>query len=101
MNAAPLSALDLTQHQPDENQLIRELVGRNIMQARLEAGLTQEQLSERLKVSRNQVCMWERGRRQPSAKFLTRIADKLGHTRGWFLDEHSSDATTAAAASAP
>jgi len=63
----------------DDNQLIRALVGRNITRARQEVGMTQERLGEVLGVPRTQVSMWERGRRQPSAHYLKRIADALGH----------------------
>jgi transcriptional regulator with XRE-family HTH domain len=85
----------------DESQLIRELVGRNIARARLEAGLSQGQLAERIgrgPEHRAEVSTWERGRRLPSHKTLIAIAEVLRGTRdiGWF---YSDDGDLSASAS--
>lgn len=43
------------------------------------AGLTQQQLADKIRVKRTTLCMWEI-RNGPPAKYLTRIADVLGCT---------------------
>lgn len=42
------------------------------------AGLTQMELAQRLHVKHSTVCNWERGRHQPSAPLVPKLADALG-----------------------
>lgn len=53
-------------------------VGRHIRQLRLARHLTQEQLAERLFVTRQTVSAWETNRAQPDLETLERIAAALG-----------------------
>jgi len=46
----------------------------NLKTLRAKNNLTQEDLAEKLLVSRQAVCMWERGARMPKITVLTRIA---------------------------
>jgi len=46
----------------------------NLKTLRAKNNLTQENLAEKLLVSRQAVCMWERGMRMPKITVLTRIA---------------------------
>jgi transcriptional regulator with XRE-family HTH domain len=82
---------------PTPDELERELVGRNISRARIAAGLTQEELADQLRVPRQQLSMWERGRRLPSARYRYAIADALGrvHDLSWFYsgDDDGSPAS--------
>src|SRR5262249_37361595 len=93
-HAASPSPLQMQRSHTDE-QLIRELIGRNIVRARADAGLTQEQLADQLGADRTQVSQWERGRRQPSWSYLIAIADALGHTGdlSWLLHEEPAPAS--------
>jgi transcriptional regulator with XRE-family HTH domain len=52
--------------------------------ARLEAGLTQEQLAKRVRMSTRSVQDYERGVRSPAAH-LAAFEESLGKPRGWFL----------------
>jgi len=85
------------------DQFIRELVGDNVRLAREQVGLTQHQLAERVKearelagesvprleMERQQVSLWENGRKLPSAQSLIAIACATGHDDlGWFYSRH-------------
>ncbi|MBX5455110.1 MAG: helix-turn-helix domain-containing protein [Acidobacteriia bacterium] len=52
--------------------------GERIRQARLERGMTQEELAERVGVSRSAVAQWETDRAGQVGAHLTRIAQVLG-----------------------
>lgn len=51
--------------------------GQNIIELRKRAGLTQEQLAEKLFVSRELVSKWENGSRRPDGESAKRLADIL------------------------
>ncbi|MBO5778328.1 MAG: helix-turn-helix domain-containing protein [Clostridia bacterium] len=53
------------------------MVGKNIKKAREEKGLTQEQLAERLSVTRQAVSNWENEKTQPDIDTLHKISDTL------------------------
>ena len=50
------------------------MLGRNLKTLRKKNNLTQEDLADSLAVSRQAVCMWERGERTPKVSVLTQIA---------------------------
>ena len=52
-------------------------VGRHIRQLRMAKKLTQEELAEKLHVTRQAVSAWERGQTQPDLDTLERIAQAL------------------------
>ena len=56
-----------------------------IRELRKRAGLSQEQLSKELKVSRSAVAMWESSVNEPDAETLSRIADFFGVTVDYLL----------------
>lgn len=53
------------------------LTGQKLSDLRLQKGLTQEQLAEKLFVTRELVSKWERGVRQPDYNTVLRIAEAL------------------------
>lgn len=57
---------------------IRALVGRNVRRARIEQGLTQEQLAERADTSQFYVSSLEAGRRNPTVETVHALAVALG-----------------------
>ena len=57
-------------------------VGRNIRTLRTRAGITQDQLAEKLFVSRQTVSNYETGRSQPDVDMLVKIAETLGTDAG-------------------
>lgn len=59
---------------------MRLLVGRNVLRLRLEAGLTQEQLSVKSGFGQNYISDLERGRRNPTVVTLYELAQALGTT---------------------
>ena len=65
-------------------------LGEKIRKARLEAGLTQEELSELLMVSRAAVAKWETNRGLPDIENLKFIAYALSVSVDYLLDENNS-----------
>lgn len=57
---------------------MRRIVGENVRQARMAAGLSQEQLSERCGFSQQYLSGLERGRRNPTIVTLYELAQALG-----------------------
>ena len=53
--------------------------------ARKQAGLSQEQLGERLGVSRQAVSKWESGQANPDVDYLARMCDVLKISSDWLL----------------
>ncbi len=53
-------------------------IGKNISKIRRLKGLTQDELAERLFITRQTVSGWENGRTQPSLDILGELADVLG-----------------------
>lgn len=53
-------------------------LGHRVQKLRKKAGLTQDQLSEKLKVSSKYVQFIERGKRKPSLKIVYKIARAFG-----------------------
>jgi len=54
------------------------MFGENLKEFREKNNLTQEDLANSLAVSRQAVCMWERGERTPKVSVLTKIAKTFG-----------------------
>ena len=52
-------------------------IGENIKKARIDAGLSQKQLGERLGITAQSVAQWETGRREPKYQSIVKIADAL------------------------
>lgn len=52
-------------------------VGRRIAKARSKANITQQQLADKLFVSRDLIAKWEQGRRRPDLGMIERIAEAL------------------------
>ncbi len=61
--------------------------GRIISELRISAGLTQEELAERLYVSRALVQKWETGKRRPGKSDLESVAAILGADHGVFCEK--------------
>ena len=50
------------------------MLGRNLKRLRKKNNLTQENLANSLSVSRQAICMWERGKRMPKISMLTKVS---------------------------
>ncbi|MBB5772091.1 transcriptional regulator with XRE-family HTH domain [Brevundimonas vesicularis] len=57
---------------------IRALVGRNVRRARIEQGLTQEELADRANTSQFYISSLEAGRRNPTVETVHALAIALG-----------------------
>lgn len=57
----------------------------NLRRARKAAGLTQQQLADRLHVTRQSVSSWELGRTEPDLQTLTELAEVFGTDAGLLL----------------
>ncbi len=57
---------------------IRALVGRNVRRARIEQGLTQEELADRANTSQFYISSLEAGRRNPTVETVHTLAVALG-----------------------
>ncbi len=53
------------------------MVGNNIKRFRTERGITQDELAEKLSVTRQAVSNWERGKTEPDIETLDRLAQAL------------------------
>ena len=53
-------------------------IGGNLKKLRVAQGLTQDQLAEKLHVTRQAVSAWETGKNQPDVETLTALAEALG-----------------------
>ncbi len=62
----------------EEAEGIPELFGRNVRKYRKRAGLTQEQLSERIKISQKHLSVIETGGQFASAPLIGRLSRELG-----------------------
>lgn len=65
--------------------LNKKLIGIRIMQRRKEHGLTQEQLSEQIGVSKNHLSSIERGIYVLTTQLLFQICNTLGETPDYYL----------------
>ena len=68
-------------------------LGTKINQYRQQSGLTQEQLAERMNVTRQTVSNWERGINEPDFAGLCRLAEVLGITLNDFVENDRVAAT--------
>lgn len=57
---------------------IRRVVGRNIKEARLAAGMSQEELAARMDVDQGYVSSLEAGKRNPTILTMWHVAEALG-----------------------
>lgn len=55
-----------------------ELIGKRIQEIRIRRGLTQEQLANRIRISKSSISEWEACKRVPQMKTLRKIAEALG-----------------------
>ncbi len=69
-----------------------------IMQLRKSRGLSQEELAEKLGVSRQAVSRWESGTAQPDAGNLWQLSRLFGVTADYLLDEEQESSQVPAAA---
>ena len=61
--------------------------GEKLKEARKEAGLSQEQFAEKMSVSRSAVAKWEADRGMPDVNNLKVMAQLLGVSVDYLLDE--------------
>jgi len=66
---------------------VRRMVGRNVQRLRIEAGLSQAALAERMGVDRAYVSGLELGQRNPTIMTLWHIAEALGVRLRHFFEE--------------
>lgn len=52
-------------------------IGENVKKIRVDAGLTQKELGERLGITSQSIAQWETGRREPKYQSMVKIADAL------------------------
>lgn len=62
-----------------------KLIGERIKQVRKEAGMTQQQLAQRLGIPYQSIGQWERGIRKPKIETIQAIADAIGVSLDYLL----------------
>nr|PZN43745.1 MAG: hypothetical protein DIU70_03370 [Bacillota bacterium] len=67
------------------------MLGARIREARIQRGLSQQELAEAIGFSRPAVNSWEHGRSEPSFETLQKIATVLGKPLTWFLGSEEGD----------
>lgn len=82
-----------------------QISGRKIRDARLKAGLTQNQLAHAIKTSERNIVRWETNANDPRMEYVAAIAQATEHDVSFFLgdepDESDDDAEAALFAAAP
>jgi len=73
-------------------------IGTRIRKARVEAGLEQAELAERIGVSPNTVWKWEAQQAAPRSALVEKLAAALGKPVGWIYGEGTSEVTIAGVA---
>ncbi len=68
-------------------------LGERIRQARMEAGLSQEELAERVGSSQDAISNYERGTRKISLDVLVAIAKSVNKPMNFFLEVHDAVVT--------
>lgn len=58
---------------------------KRIKELRVESGITQKQLAEKLNTTNSAVCDWEKGRTQPDLQMLTKIAGLFSVSTDYLL----------------
>ena len=71
---------------------MKRTFGETLLSARKQAGLSQQQLANRLIVNRSSVANWEAGRRLPDATMITKIAEALSVDLHILFDAANEDA---------
>ena len=66
-------------------KLDKKLIGIRIMIKRIEKGLSQEELAEKIGYSKNHLSNIERGKYNPTTSFLIEICNVLGETPDYYL----------------
>lgn len=72
-------------------ELDKRLIGIRIMQRRKSRGMTQEELSEKIGVSKNHISSIERGLNVPTTQFLFNLCNVLGESPDYYLIGKLSD----------
>ncbi|MGQ7245482.1 helix-turn-helix domain-containing protein [Salinicola sp. CPA57] len=62
-----------------------EVIAERLATLRRERGMTQDEISRFLKISRGRYANWETGLRSPKLDELASVADKLGVPAGWIV----------------
>lgn len=73
--------------------VIKELIGKKLKAARLEKGLTIQELTQISGVSANMISRLERGLTVPSVKILMKLAAAFGKSVGFFVEEAENSST--------
>lgn len=79
---------------PEELEKIKSNIAANLAAFRKEAGLTQQELAEKLNYSDKNVSKWERGEGIPDVLVLAALAKLYGVTVNDFLKEHKKTPRT-------
>ena len=66
-------------------------IGNRIRKYRKESGLTQEQLADKISVTKNRVSNWEQGINRPDADIIGNICRALNVSPSDLLDVHLTD----------
>jgi transcriptional regulator with XRE-family HTH domain len=69
---------------------LEQAVGRSVRDARKRAGLTQEQLAQKIRVETTTLSRYETARRPFSLEMLERVAEALDVTVGSLIDDRSA-----------
>lgn len=65
--------------------MYKEEFGERLKAARTNAGYTQQQVSDITKISRNNICRYEKGEREPDIETLGKLIDFYEINADWIL----------------
>ncbi len=76
---------------------LKKIIAVNISRLRLQAGMTQQELADKLSYTDKAVSKWERGESTPDVSVLDRIAKLFGVTVDYLLIDHTKPVSESAA----
>ena len=81
IDALPFCSLALTSPKPLSRKYPNQIntLGDHIRKRRLDLGLLQKEVSEKIRVDESTIYHWERQRTQPEIRFIARIIEFLGY----------------------
>lgn len=65
--------------------MYREGLGERLKAARKNAGYTQQQVSDIIKIPRNNICRYEKGQREPDIETLGKLIDFYEVSADWVM----------------
>lgn len=67
------------------------MIGEKIKLLREKRGLTQEELAEKIGVSKSSISQWENGMKEPRMGMIQKVADLFGVTKSYIIENETQE----------